>query len=187
MGTKTTFDVTLKGFFNMSSFFRNLTRNYIPIAISFALCFFITLNSIESGNIVNLIKNILNTLLFVLTIIFILGFGSYNQRRFKEKDIIIKQEIDKMSPSEKDKISKNENTEIGKKQKLNDYVKSTMKDQISNLLAKKAFIFIETSLKTISGPAIAFLSMGFFYIVNHVKKYKNKISKVPIKNINLLV
>ena len=58
---------------------------------------------------------------------------------------------------------------------------------MENLLAKKAFIFIQSSLKTITGPGIAFLSMAFFYIVNHVKKYKNKISKVPIKDINLLV
>lgn len=187
MGTKTTFDVTLKGFFNMSSFFRNLTRNYIPIVISFILCFFIILNKNESGNIVKLIESILNTLLFGLTIIFILGFGSYNQKRFKEKDIIIKQEIDKMNPSEKDKITKNENTEIGKKEKLKDYVKSTMKDQIKILLAEQSSAFISASLQSVAVPSIIFLGMGIFYIINHVKKYKNKISKVPIKDISLLV
>ena len=187
MGTKTAFDVTLKGFFNMSSFLRNLTRNYIPIVISFILCFFIILNKNDSGNIVKLIESILNTLLFVLTIVFILAFGSYNQSRFKEKDIIIKQEIINMSSNEKDKISKNENTEIGKNQKLNEYIEKTMKDKIKSQLSDKNNIFIKSAIKTLSAPAIVSLGMGFFYIVNHVKKYKNKISKVPIKDISLLV
>ena len=49
------------------------------------------------------------------------------------------------------------------KTKLNDYVKSTMKDQTSNLLAKKAFIFIKSSLKTISGPYCIFKYGIFLY------------------------
>lgn len=187
MGIKTTFDVTIKGIFNIPIFFRKITESYIPIAISFALCFFIILNKNDSGNIVKLIEGVLNTILFFLTIIFILLFGKYNQSRFNEKDIIIKQEIDAMTDTKQAEITKNENTEIGKKQKLNEYIEKTMKDKIKSQLSDKNNIFIKSAIKTISVPVIVSLGIGFFYIVNHVNKYKNKVSKIPIKDISLLV
>ena len=186
MGIKTTFDVTIKGIFNMPSFFRKFTESYIPIAISFALCFFIILNKIDSGNIVKLIESILNTILFVLTIIFILLFGKYNQLRFKEKDEIVKQEIDAMTETKQAEITKNDNTNTTKTQKLKKYIKKSMKEKIIYLLSEKSMGLISESLKSISGPAISFLIMGLFYIVNHIKTYKNKISNIPIKNISLM-
>lgn len=186
MGIKTTFDVTIKGIFNMPSFFRKLTESYIPIAISFVLCFFIILNKIDSGNIVKLIESILNTILFVLTIIFILLFGKYNQLRFKEKDEIVKQEIDAMTETKQAEITKNDNTNTTKTQKLKKYIKKSMKEKIIYLLSEKSMGLISESLKSISGPAISFLIMGLFYIVNHIKTYKNKISNIPIKNISLM-
>lgn len=79
MGIKLAFDTALYGVFKIGNFTKAFARNYIPLVISFILCFVVLLNRNESGNIVKLIEGILNVILIVLSIIFILIFGKFNK------------------------------------------------------------------------------------------------------------
>lgn len=178
MGTKLAFDTTVQSIFKIGNFTRKLSKQYIPIIISFILCFSVLLNKIESRNIVTLIESILNILMFTVTILLILYFGKYGELRFQEKDAIVEEMIKKMSPDEIEKISGKEPTKASKKEKLKAFVKENMKEKVKEMLYEKTSSFVTSALQSLAFPGISSIGVGMFYIVDQINKYKSQISNL---------
>lgn len=84
MSIKMSYEMIIESIFKVTTFKEEISKKYIPIVLSFALCSIFILNQNKSKNIIELIEGIVVTILTVVTLLYIILIGISNGQGIKE-------------------------------------------------------------------------------------------------------
>lgn len=82
---KMSYQMIIESILKLTTFKQEISKKYIPIALSFALCLLFILNQNESKNVIELIEGIVVIILTVATLLYIILLGMSNGKNITER------------------------------------------------------------------------------------------------------